>query len=166
MTGEVVEFSPDTRRTQRQALIPAIYKTQYERLAVELALGFDTPEAIFESYRMTPEQAFELLEQAAFQALLERVSKEVREAGVSFRMKARTIAEALLPEAFEMATDPLCSSAVRADLIKWAAKVAALEPREGKDEAKQGGGLTLNITFAGEATKQIIHGREPITIEA
>ena len=47
--------------------------------------------------------------------------------------------------------------AVRADLIKWTAKMAGLEPSE-KDKGMGGGtgaGFTLNITFAGGAQSPV-----------
>lgn len=153
------------RQDARLGNVPELYRTTHERLAVELALHVEDAEEIFARYHYTVEQAAELLASAAFTALLERVSREVRETGLSFRMKARAIAEDLLPYAHEMATDPLASSAVRADLIKWSAKVADLEPKDSKDAARVGGGLTLSITFAGQAPQQVVSGREPLTIE-
>lgn len=171
MTTDLLPVEPprDTaqdRQDARLGNVPELYRTTHERLAVELALHVEDAEEIFARYHYTMEQAAELLASPAFTALLERVSREIRETGLSFRMKARAIAEDLLPYAHEMATDPLSSAAVRADLIKWSAKVADLEPKESKDTGKPpGGGLTLSITFAGQAPQQVVSGREPLTIE-
>lgn len=164
MTSEIVAGSPEAHQALRLSALPAIYKTTHERLACELALHMEDPEEVFARYHYTPDQAVELMESPGFTKLLARVSAEVRESGLSFRMKARVIAEDLLPHAHEMATDPRMSAAVRADLIKWAAKVAALEPKEGKEDGKQGGGLNLSITFAGQPPMQIVQA-EPLTIE-
>ena len=58
------------------------------------------------------------------------------------------------------------SAAVRADLIKWAAKVAGNEPAPVKSNEVTGGGFSLSITFAGQAPQQIVTAaREPLTIE-
>ncbi len=168
MTDDLIPFeqSPiDSRQDRRMAEVPELYRQNHERLAVELALHMDDAEAIFASYHYTPDQAAELIESPAFIALLERVTKEVREQGLSFRMKARAIAEDLLPFAHEMATDANCSAAVRADLIKWASKVGDLDPKPSKDDSKTGGGLTLSITFAGQAPQQVVSAHETLTID-
>ena len=152
-------LTPDQVRDQRQDKIPSLYRTKHERLACELALKMETPEEVFRRHGYEAGEAVALLESPAFIAILERVATEVRETGLSFRMKARAIAEDLLPEAFDMATDPTVSSSVRLDAIKWAAKVADLEPRVKEEQKGTGGGLTLNIMFAGqEAPARIIEG--------
>jgi len=153
------------RQTARLADVPELYRKTHERLAVELALHMDDAENIFRSYRYSPEQAAELVESPAFVLLLERVSKEVRESGLSFKTKAKAISEDLLPFAYEIATDPLQSAAVRADLIKWSAKVSGNEPKEAKDDGRTGGGLTLSIQFSGLPPTQVLSTHEPITIE-
>jgi len=155
------------RQTERLAALPAAYKAQYERLALELALKLDDSAVIFQRHGYTPEQALALLETKGFAALLEHTAQEVREKGLSFRAKARVMAEDLLQHGYEIATDDHASAAVRADLIQWMARVADLEPpkKDGKDTGA-GGGLHLSITFAGQAPQTVTTGREPITIEA
>ena len=164
-------MSPDllstARQAQRLAALPAAYKAQYERLALELALKLDDSAVIFQKHGYALEQALALLETPGFAALLEHASQEVCEKGLSFRAKARMMAEDLLQHGYEIATDDHASAAVRADLIQWMARVADLEPpkKDGKDTGA-GGGLHLSITFAGQAPQTVTTGREPITIEA
>ena len=153
----------DDRRAGRQALIPSVYQTKHEQLACELAMHVEDPVAVFARYDYTPEQAAVMIEQPGFIALLERVEKEIRETGLSFKLKARAMAEGLLPEVYDMSTDPLVSSAVRLDGVKWVAKMAGFEPKE-KDEGKTGGGFSLSITFAGQAPVQVVNS-EPLLIE-
>ena len=153
------------RQAGRIADLPEVYRGALERLCIELSLHMEAPEEVFAAHHYTPEQAAELLETPGFVAMLERVQKDVRENGVSFRHKARAISEEVLPVALDMINDPFISAAVRADLIKWSAKVAGNEPKEAKDEGKTGGGLVLSITFAGQPPEKIVSGREPITIE-
>jgi hypothetical protein len=154
-----------TRQEERQSAIPALYKTTHERLACELALRMDSAEEVFQRYGYTPEAAAELMESDAFSALLARVGIEIRENGLSFRMKAKAISEELLPHAFDLATDPLTSAAVRADLIKWSAKVAGNEPAPQKGEVAVGGGFQLSITFAGEKPALVVGTHTPALIE-
>jgi hypothetical protein len=156
------------RQAARLEDVPAIYRKTYERLAVELALDVDDAEAIFARYNYTVEQAADLMESAAFVALLQIATKETRESGVGFRTKAKLIAGELLPYAVDIATDPLQSAAVRADMIKWSAKIAGFEPKEGKEDGKGGSGLTLSITFAGQAPQTVVASQpqyEAITID-
>lgn len=160
------DHSPELRQLARQDNVPLLYRTTHERLAVELALHMEEPEAIFARYNYTPEQAAELLDSPAFTVLLNRVAIDIRENGLSFKAKIKAVAEDLIPHMHDMATDPLCSSAVRADIGKWAAKMAGFEPAPAKTGAEQGtnAGFTLSITFAGQPPQQIVSGREPLTI--
>lgn len=153
------------RQQERMAAIPEFYKTQYERLACELALMPENVEDTFASYGYTIDEASVLLESKPFLVILERVKREIHENGISFRAKARVISEALLPHAYEMASDSSCPSATRAQLIMWSAKVAGNEPKESKDEGKTSGGLTLSIQFSGMPPTQIVSTREPVLIE-
>ena len=147
------------------ASVPAFYKTQYERLACELAMMPEDVETIFANYGYTVDEAAVLLENRAFLAILERVKREIHESGLSFRTKAKAISEGLLPYVWNMASDPHTPAAVRADLVKWSALVAGHMPKEVKEDGKTGSGLTLSITFAGQAPQQVVTSREPILIE-
>lgn len=154
----------ELRQRERMGEIAQLYATRYERLACELALGMDDPESVFAAYQIDPDAAADLLEHPQFLAILQRVGTEIRENGLSFRQKARAQADDLLAHSYEIATDPHASAAVRADLIKWTAKMAGHEPPPPKDVgASSAGGLTLNITFAGQEPQRVI-GQEPLTI--
>lgn len=150
---------------QRIASLPAVYRTAHEQLACELALQMEEPEDIFARYGYTPDQGIALMGTPQFSVLLERVSREVRESGLSFKTKAKMQAEALLTQSFQIATDPLQSAAVRADLIKWTAAVAGYSAKKDDDKASAGSGLNLTITFAGQAPMKVVQN-EPIALEA
>jgi hypothetical protein len=155
----------ETRQTARLDGIPDLYRQKHERLAIELALNMDDAEAIFRAYDYPPEQAALLVESPAFVLLLERVTKDLRENGVTFKAKIKALAEEWLPYAHDIVTDPLAPTSERGKLIQWAAKLAGHEPKE-KDEAKgAGSGLTLSITFSGQAPQQVVSSHDPITIE-
>ncbi len=170
MTDTLDDDIPDSaavRQSDRLAALPSIYQTKFERLAYELALRMEPVEDTFQRYGYTAEAAASLLESPEFRALCDRVGDDVQKNGLSFKAKAKAQAEELLAHSFDMATDPLVSSAVRADLIKWTARVAGLEPKGDKDNEKNaGGGLTLNISFAGQPAHPILSsGHEPVTID-
>ena len=164
MTIPAEQPPSETRQEYRMAEIPELYRKTHERLAVELALKVDTPDAVFAEYGYTPEQAVDLLETPAFEALLRQAAKEVQTTGLSFKMKTQIMAGELLPYAHDIATDPMQSAAVRADIIQWTARMAGFEPKK-VEETKTGGGLTLTIQFAGNQPEKIVSTEEPLTIE-
>jgi len=117
------------------------------RLAFELALRLEPAQEVFERYGVAPSDALALLDNPTFQKALRDYHQQITDEGVSFRMKARLQAEDLLRHSYQIAIDSEQPTAVRADLIKWTAKVADLEPRT--DKASFGGsGFSLQIVFA------------------
>lgn len=144
------------RQAERLANVPEVYKTTHERLACELAMGMEEPEAIFQQYGYSPEQSLALIESPSFTALCKRIGSEVREHGLSFKSKMKAIAEELIPHAFDIATDPLQPAVVRAKIIEWSAKMAGFEPPPAKGVVDGGGGFNLSITFAGQAPQQVL----------
>lgn len=153
------------RQAARLEDVPEIYRKTHERLAIELALHVDDAAEIFERYGYSEADAADLVESPAFLALMLQAQRSVVEEGLSFKVKAKLIAGELLPYAHDIATDPLQSAAVRADLIKWSAKIAGFEPKETKDDGKTGGGLVLSITFAGQPPQQVISTSNSLTID-
>ena len=161
-----MEYSAEQRRAAHLATVPAVYKRNDERLAIELVLlkGEADPFPVFERYGYTQEDALEMLAAPAFAKLLVAARKDIDENGVGFKLKARAQAEDLLTESYALATDPLVSAAVRADLIKWTAKVAGYEPKD-KDDGRTGsGGFSLTVIMPGGQAQQVV-GNEPLTIE-
>ena len=122
------------------------------RIAYEIALGLDKASTIFGKYNVSPERAEALIKNSVFLGTIKRYQEEVQSSGISFKLKAKIQAEDLLTHSYLIATDPEVPYSVRADLIKWTAKVAGLEPTD-KNAGAGGaaGGFTLNITLA-EAT--------------
>jgi len=134
------------------------------RLAWDLALQLDPAEDVFRRYGVEPDDAMALMALPLFQDTLRRFKREIEENGGRFRAKARIQAEELIDHSFLMATDPEAPPAVRADLIKWTAKMGGLEPPAKKDEGSTGGGFNFQIVFSG-APPQAIGGTTINTIE-
>lgn len=129
------------------------------RIAYEIALGVDSPTAVFAKYGIAESHAVKLATNEAFGATLRKYKEEISASGISFKLKAKIQAEDLLTHSYLMATDPEVPPAVRADLIKWTARVAGLEPKEKDGGAGGAGGFTLNISFAGEPAAAAVGGR-------
>jgi hypothetical protein len=130
------------------------------RLAYEVALGVDGADALFAKYGLAREQAVALLGSAAFIGTVKRYKEEFTTTGISFKLKAKIQAEDLLTHSYLMATDPEVPFPVRADLIKWTARVAGLEPKDKDGGGGAAAGFTLNISFSGDrpAEPRVIEG--------
>lgn len=151
--------TPAEHQAERLAALPALYKTAHERLCYEIVLAKATGESeddAFTRHGYTAEQALALLQTPSFASLLDRVAKDMHDNGLTFRAKARSMAEALLESAFEIATDPTQPTAERVKIVQWTAKMAGHEKGLDKDEGKGTGGFSLSITFAGQEPMKVV----------
>lgn len=119
------------------------------RIAYEIALGIDKPAGVFEKYGIDHDRAAALVAVPAFITTIKKYQEEILAGGISFKLKAKIQSEDLLSHSYLIATDPEAPMAVRADLIKWTAKMAGFEPVPEKGGGPAGG-FTLNISFAGD----------------
>lgn len=102
-----------------------------------------------------------LLAHEPFQALVKYYITELQQNGYTFRMKAALQAEDLLQDAYLMAKSKHTPATVRADLIKWHAKVAALEPRDKEPGGYMGaGGFSVHINL-GDSQKSVTLAAAP-----
>jgi polyhydroxyalkanoate synthesis regulator phasin len=154
------------------AKLPVAYQTDLARLQFDLAMKAEPPEDTFERYGYSPAESLKLLENQAFAESLQKITDEVVTKGVSFRLKAKAMAEDLLPQAYIIASDASLSAAVRSGMIQWITRIAGLEPpkvQEGEGEKAPGAAFVLNIQFAGQAPEQVLvterHISAPVTIE-
>lgn len=119
------------------------------RMVYEIAQGLEDPAAIAERYNVSPEDWTILVGHKPFLMAVARYRKQLKDSGYTFKTKASMQAEDLLATAYVMAKDPETPSNVRADLIKWTAKIAGLEPdnREAGSHGPSGGGFQININL-------------------
>lgn len=125
------------------------------RLAYEIALEIDDPVTVFERYGYVGSDAVALLKEPAFALTVKNYRSEITTSGLSFKLKARVQAEDLLMHSYNIATDPEAPASVRADIIKWTAKMAGYEPKEAGGEKGGGAGFNLNITFTDGVKKEV-----------
>jgi hypothetical protein len=79
---------------------------------------------------------------------VEHYRDEVREKGLTFKLKARAQAEELLTTSWLLIHDPSTSPAVKADLIKSTVKWAGLEPKgDVAVDGAAGGGVRITINL-------------------
>ena len=140
------------------------YTKWSDRLALDVALrlegsGEDVAEIVLRHNITTAI----LLEYNNDKLFLDRVSNyrnEVRDNGITFKLKARTQAEELLKTSWLLIHNPETSAAVKADLIKATVKWAGLEPKGDAIIADgSGGGVRIMINLGGQdISTRIIEG--------
>ena len=125
------------------------------RLAFELSLGVHDVTETFKKYGLDPAQARALMARPEFIAKVKEYKAEVTDSGLSFRLKAKLQAEDLLAVSYALVQNAETPAPVRADLIKWTAKMADLEPAVGKGVGMAGAGFSLNIMIGSGAQPAI-----------
>lgn len=141
-----------------------------DRLAFDVALCLEgSGETLDEIKTRHKIDASDLLVFNADPVFLKRVESyrdEVREKGLTFRLKARAQAEELLTTSYMLIHDPAVSPAVKADLIKSTVKWAGLEPKNTDDQNANTGGVKIMINLGSspqdakiiDATPRVIEG--------
>lgn len=118
-------------------------------LPIELALKTATPEEIRQEYGYTPAEWAALPQNPVFMRELAGACELVRQEGMSFKLKAKLIAEENLKQVWKMVHDTKgdVPPAVKGKLIELTARWAGFDPRTNGEDG-QGGPVqanTLNI---------------------
>jgi len=114
-------------------------------LPVELAMHMDTAPAICEAYGVDRERFLELVDDPLFVAAYQNAVEELRKDGMSFRVKAKLQAEALLAQSWKLIHSNDTPTTVKADLIKATVRWAGYEPKG--DAVGAGGGSAFQINI-------------------
>lgn len=113
-------------------------------LPIEVAMRTAPVRRICEAYGLSEEDWDTLRYNPTFIADVLAASEALRKDGVSFKMKARLQAEALLATSWQMIKDKETPGAVRADLIKATVRWAGLDDPKG---TAGGGGNNFQINL-------------------
>lgn len=97
------------------------------RMCFEIALALDPLDKILERYGIAPDQFKRLSQNTQFKQQIIEFRKEIKDKGLSFKEKAKMMAEDMLTTAYDIIHHPQTSASVKADLIKWTAKVAGYD---------------------------------------
>ena len=132
-------------------LSPFNYTKWSDRLAFDMALllegsGETIPELI-QRHRITQDDLIGFSKDPVFLKKVEHYRGEVKDKGLTFRMKARAQAEELLVTSWTLIHSPDVSASVKADLIKSTVKWGGLEPKDASDAAAGGGGVKITINL-------------------
>lgn len=90
---------------------------------------------------------------------------EIRDNGVTFKMKARAQAEELLTTSWVLIHSPDVSASVKADLIKSTVRWAGLESKSESDSGGNNGGVKIVINLAGQDVSATVIEPQPQPLE-
>jgi len=117
-------------------------------LALYLEGSGDDVEDLLVRNQLDPGELQKLLANPIFRNDLSRMREEVRERGLTFKVKARTMAEELLKTTWDITQDISASPAVKADLIKAVVEWGDLKPRNKDTSQDNSGGIRIMINLA------------------
>lgn len=107
------------------------------RFCFDIALGIDSTEEVLKRYGVDPATYEEWCNNPVFTRTISELQRYIRDNGLSFKAKARIQAEDLLDVAYKLTYSPDTPANVRADLIKWIAKMGELEPKSTERQQKE-----------------------------
>lgn len=125
-----------------------------DRLAFDVALTLEgsgeTLQEIISRHNITANDILTFKADPVFLKKVEHYRNEVRDKGLTFKLKARAQAEELLTTSWLLIHDPAVSPAVKADLIKSTVKWAGLEPKETAVADGNTGGVKITINLGSD----------------
>ncbi len=131
-----------------------LYHTKWnDRLSFDVALMLEgSGESLHEVLTRHKIDAVHLLASNKDPVSLKKVEHyrpEIRDKGLTCKLKARAQAEELLTTSWLLIHDPAVSPAVKADLIKSTVKWGGLEPKDASVESG-GGGVKITINLGND----------------
>lgn len=143
--------------------LPLSHTKWNDRLAFDVALTLegsgDTLQEVITRHRISANDILAFNADPIFLKKVEGYRTEVREKGLTFKLKARAQAEELLTTSWLLIHDSAVSPAVKADLIKSTVKWAGLEPKDAGPQDNGTGGVKITINLGSDP-------RDARTIEA
>ena len=129
-----------------------IHHTRWsDRLAFDVALTLEgsgeSMQDLMTRHRITANDILAYNGDPVFLKKVDHYRAEIRDKGMTFRMKARAQAEELLTTSWLLIHDPAVSPAVKADLIKSTVKWGDLEPRNSAAVSENSGGVRITINL-------------------
>lgn len=131
--------------------IPTRYHEWSDRLAMDIALVLEHSgeplEDVLERHHLDVDDLGRFNADRVFLMKVGHLRGEIRDKGMTFRLKARAQAEELLTTSWTLIHSPDVSAAVKADLIKSTVKWGGLEPRGDVMVGEGGGGVSITINL-------------------
>lgn len=116
---------------------------------------------ILEQHHIVAEDLVRFNQDKTFLKKVEMLRDEVREKGLTFRLKAKAQAEELLTTSWRLIHSADVSAAVKADLIKSTVKWGGLEPvKDAGVTEGPAGGVTIQINMPSEPEVKTIEHKD------
>ena len=141
--------------------LPLHHTKWSDRLAFDIALTLEgsgeTLQEVMTRHNITANDILTFNADPIFLKKVEHYREEVREKGLTFKLKARAQAEELLTTSWMLIHDQAVSPAVKADLIKSTVKWGGLEPKNVETDVGANGGvrITINLGSTPQDTRTI-----------
>lgn len=130
--------------------LPLHHTKWNDRLAFDVALTLegsgDSLQEIITRHQIDANQMIVFNQDPIFHKKVEHYRNEIRDKGITFKLKARAQAEELLTTSWVLIHSPEVSPAVKADLIKSTVKWAGLEPKD-VNPVETGTGVKITINL-------------------
>ena len=123
-------------------------------IALALEGSGETLPDIMTRHSITTSDLGDYNQDSMFLKKVDHLRDEVREKGMTFRLKAKAQAEELLTTSWTLIHSPDVSATVKADLIKSTVKWGNLEPTKDTVEVGSGGGVTIQINLPSQELPQ------------
>lgn len=134
--------------------LPLNHTKWNDRLAFDVALTLEgsgeTLQEVITRHSISATDILAFNSDPVFLKKVEGYRDDIREKGLTFKLKARAQAEELLTTSWLLIHDPAVSPAVRADLIKSTVKWAGLEPKNDVVAESSGGGVRITINLGSD----------------
>jgi hypothetical protein len=134
--------------------LPLHHTKWNDRLAFDVALTLEgsgeTLQEVISRHNISASDILTFNADPVFLRKVEGYRTEVREKGLTFKLKARAQAEELLTTSWLLIHDPAVSPAVKADLIKSTVKWAGLEPKTDVAAESSAGGVRITINLGSD----------------
>ncbi len=132
--------------------LPLKYHPWSDRLAMDIALALEgsgeTLAELLTRHGITTVELTAYQQDSMFLKKVEHLRDEIKEKGMTFRLKAKAQAEELLTTSWTLIHSPEVSASVKADLIKSTVKWGNLEPQKDAAVVEGGtGGVTIQINL-------------------
>ena len=134
--------------------LPLKHTKWSDRLAFDMALMLEgsgeTLDEVKDRHKVSADDILVFNKDPVFLKKVNSYRDEIREKGMTFKLKARAQAEELLTTSWTLIHNPDTSAAVKADLIKSTVKWGGLEPKGDVTTEGASGGVKITINLGGQ----------------
>ena len=145
--------------------LPLKHTKWSDRLAFDVALMLEGSgealDEVIERHAIKAEDIIKFKKDQVFLKKVDSYRNDIRDKGMTFKVKARAQAEELLTTSWTLIHSPDVSAAVKADLIKSTVKWGGLEPKNDVLTEGGSGGVKITINLGDQEHRATIVDAEP-----